>query len=201
MSPLGLDWFSPETAKVNGKPLIDVTLALILFIDAANANLSVLKKNLRLPARMLIIGLPMIIALGTLIAAAWFDVLSFYEAAVLGTMLAATDAALGKAVVTNPQVPDRLREGLSAESGLNDGLCVPFLLLFIALELGNTTQGDGLAWVLLSEEIGIGLAVGIGLTAIGASLLKLAKKHEWLDGIWLQMSLSLIHISEPTRPY
>ncbi len=75
---------------------------------------------------MLIIGLPMIIALGTLIAAAWFDVLSFYEAAVLGTMLAATDAALGKAVVTNPQVPDRLREGLSAESGLNDGLCVLF---------------------------------------------------------------------------
>ncbi len=194
MSPLGLDWFSPEAAKVNGKPLIDVTLALILFIDAANANLSVLKKNLRLPARMLIIGLPMIIALGTLIAAAWFDVLSFYEAAVLGTMLAATDAALGKAVVTNPQVPDRLREGLSAESGLNDGLCVPFLLLFIALELGNTTRGDGLAWVLLSEEIGIGLAVGVGLTAVGASLLKLAKKHEWLDGIWLQMSLPALAI-------
>ncbi len=90
-------------------------------------------------------------------------------------MLAATDAALGKAVVTNPQVPDRLREGLSAESGLNDGLCVPFLLLFIALELGNTTRGDGLAWVLLSEEIGIGLAVGVGLTAVGASSLKLAK--------------------------
>jgi NhaP-type Na+/H+ or K+/H+ antiporter len=194
MSPLGLDWFSPQAAAVNGKPLIDVTLALILFIDAANANLGVLRRNLRLPVRMLVIGLPLTMAFGTLVAAAWFDVLSLYEAAVLGTMLAATDAALGKAVVTNPKVPDRLREGLSAESGLNDGLCVPFLLLFIALELGDTTQGDGLAWVLLSEEIGIGVAVGIGLTVIGAWLLKFAKKRKWLDGIWLQVSLPALAI-------
>lgn len=195
MSPLGLNWFSPQAAEVNGKPLIDVTLALILFIDAANANLSVLKRNLRIPVRMLAIGLPLTIALGTLVAALWFDVLSFYEAAVLGTMLAATDAALGKAVVTNPQVPDRLREGLSAESGLNDGLCVPFLLLFIALELGETNRGEGLAWVLLAEEIGIGLLIGVGLTWLGARLLKLAKEKNWIDGIWLQMSLPALAIS------
>ena len=110
-------------------------------------------------------------------------------------MLAATDAALGKAVVTNPQVPDRLREGLSCESGLNDGLCVPFLLLFIALELGETSRGEGLAWVLLSEEIGIGVLVGVGLTWLGATLLKFAQGKNWLDGIWLQMSLPALAVA------
>lgn len=195
ISPLGLNWFSPQAAEMNGKPLIDITLALILFIDAANANLAVLRRNLRIPVRMLAIGLPLTIALGTVVAAFWFDVLSLYESAVLGTMLAATDAALGKAVVTNPQVPDRLREGLSCESGLNDGLCVPFLLLFIALELGETSRGEGLAWVLLSEEIGIGVLVGVGLTWLGATLLKFAQGKNWLDGIWLQMSLPALAVA------
>jgi NhaP-type Na+/H+ or K+/H+ antiporter len=59
-----------------------------------------------------------------------FDQLTFIEIALLATMLAPTDAALGQAVVTNESVPDSVRESLNVESGLNDGICVPVLLIF-----------------------------------------------------------------------
>lgn len=101
-----------------------MTLALILFIDAANADFSVLKHQVRIPTRMLLFGLPGVICLGTLFASLLFDGLTIFEAAILGTILAATEAALGKAVISNKAVPARIREGLNIESGLNDGLCV-----------------------------------------------------------------------------
>jgi NhaP-type Na+/H+ or K+/H+ antiporter len=59
------------------------------------------------------------------------------EAALLAVMLAPTDAALGKAVVTNPQVPDNIREDLNVESGLNDGICVPLLFALLAPPLNR----------------------------------------------------------------
>ena len=127
LGPLGLGWFKDDVSRVEFRMLVDLTLALILFIDAANADTSILRRQWRIPARMLGLGLPGAITLGFIIAAWLFDNLTVYEAAILSTMLAATDAALGKAVVTNPTVPSRLREGLNAESGLNDGLCVPHL--------------------------------------------------------------------------
>jgi NhaP-type Na+/H+ or K+/H+ antiporter len=130
LGPYALNLFSPASGSFNGKALIDITLALFLFVDAASANLDVLRKNWRIPGRMLLLGLPLNICLGSLAALWLFPSLSLYEAAILGSMLAATDAALGKAVVTNPSVPQHLREGLSAESGLNDGLCVLFYIAF-----------------------------------------------------------------------
>jgi NhaP-type Na+/H+ or K+/H+ antiporter len=135
--------------------LADLTLATILLTDAANADLGTLGRQFRIPSRMLLLGLPGAIFLGTSIAALRFDALTLFEAAIVGTMLAATDAALGKAVVTNKAVPARIREGLNIESGLNDGLCVPILFVFIALALGSAS-GDGgtpLAIKLVAEEL------------------------------------------------
>jgi NhaP-type Na+/H+ or K+/H+ antiporter len=174
---------------VNGKALIDVTLALFLFVDAASADLGVLRKNWRIPGRMLLIGLPASICLGALAASWLFPSLSLYEAAILGTMLAATDAALGKAVVTNQSVPHHLREGLSAESGLNDGLCVPVLLLFIALEHGAAPSGGGLALELLTEELGIGLLVGAIIAFVAAKAIVRARAANSLGDVWQRTSV------------
>jgi NhaP-type Na+/H+ or K+/H+ antiporter len=138
---------------------------------------------------MLLIGLPGAIALGFVLALAMFDTLSVFEAAMLATMLAATDAALGKAVVTNRAVPARLREGLNVESGLNDGLCVPVLFLFIALELGTGEgNGRGLGLTLLAEELGIGLLVGLGVSAAGSWLLRVCWRRGWVSDVWVQMT-------------
>ena len=143
MGPLGLGWFSDDVSNTDFRVFADLTLALILFIDAANADLSILGQHKRIPFRMLLFGLPGVIALGTVLASLLFTELSIFEAAILGTMLAATDAALGKAVITNENVPAKIREGLNFESGLNDGLCVPILLLFIALASGSGVEGGG----------------------------------------------------------
>jgi len=194
LGPLGLEWFNPSVNFGNGKLLIDLTLALFLFVDAASANLSVLRKNWRIPGRMLLLGLPLTMLLGAILAMMLFPEFSVYEAAILGVMLAATDAALGKAVITNQGVPAHLREGLSAESGLNDGLAVPFLLLFIALEQGSAVRGEGVALELLAEEVGIGLAVGAVLSLIAAKVVRLAREAGWLGHVWKRMSVPALAI-------
>jgi NhaP-type Na+/H+ or K+/H+ antiporter len=109
--------------------LTELTLAMVLFTDAANADFSVVRRNLGLPERLLLIGLPLTILLGLLLAAIVFPSLETLELALLAAMLAPTDAALGKPVVTNQTVPAVMREALNLESGLNDGICVPIVVL------------------------------------------------------------------------
>ena len=176
---------------------MDLTLAVILFVDAANADLAVLKRQFRIPSRMLLLGLPGVIVLGTLTAVVLFDNLSLYEAAILGTMLAATDAALGKAVITNQSVPTQIREALNFESGLNDGLCVPILLVFIALAIGEGSEGGGtlLAVELVFEELGIGLLVGLGLAAVGARAMRWCRDQGWLTEMWEQITVVALAIA------
>ena len=123
--------------------LAEFTLALVLFIDAANANLGVLRSSFQIPGRLLLIGLPLTILLGFVVGVLMFGQLSLLEIALLATILAPTDAALGKAVVTDRRVPSDIREGLNVESGLNDGICVPVLLVFLAFAAGSAHGGLG----------------------------------------------------------
>lgn len=186
LGPLGIGWLTDDVTDGQFRVLVDLTLSLILFSDAASANFSVLRRQWQLPTRLLVIGLPGAMALGFVTAAWLFDALTTFEAALLGVMLAATDAALGKAVVTNEVVPARLREGLNCESGLNDGLCVPFLLLFIALALGHDGE---LPVLLVVEELGIGALVGAIVAGTGAWLLRFCEARGWVSPIWLQTAV------------
>jgi len=197
MGPLGLGWFDGDISRTGLRVLADLTLALILFIDAANADLAILKRQFRIPSRMLLFALPGVIFLGTIIAALLFDTLSLFEAAILGTILAATDAALGKAVITNKAVPVQIREGLNIESGLNDGLCVPILFVFIALALGSGTEGGStmLALKLVIQELGIGLVVGLGLTAVATWALRWCRDKGWMTEIWKQVTVVALSIA------
>jgi len=190
MGPFGFGWLKGDATNDDLRTLADLALALILFIDAANADMSILKRQFRIPSRMLLLGLPGVIALGFGFAVLLFDGLSLYEAAILATMLAATDAALGKAVITNKAVPARIREGLNVESGLNDGICVPIVLFFIALTVG-AEHGDSKvsAIALVAQELGIGMAVGLSLAFVGAVLLRWCWKQGWVTEIWMQLTV------------
>lgn len=195
--PIGLGFFDITVDTQMLRYIADITLALVLFTDAANADLGVLKRRGYIPQRMLLIGLPLVIVLGIVVGAIFFDGLSFYELAILATILAATDAALGKAVVTNKKVPPRIREGLNVESGLNDGLCVPILFTFIALATGANVDGSStmLAVSLVAKEIGIGLVVGLGMAALGMWLIKYCKNRGWISEIWLQLTVVALAVS------
>ena len=196
MGPSGLGWLKGDASSNDLRTLADLTLALILFIDAANADVSILKKQFRIPSRMLLLGLPGVIALGFGFAVLMFDGLTLYEAAILATMLAATDAALGKAVITNKAVPAQVREGLNIESGLNDGICVPIVLFFIALSVGGAHGGsEASAIALVVQELGIGMAVGLGLALVGAYLLRWCWKQGWVTEIWIQVTVVALAIA------
>ena len=190
MGPFGFGWLKGDSTSSDLRTLADLTLALILFIDAANADMSILKRQFKIPARMLLLGLPGVIALGFGLAVLMFDGLSLYEAAILATMLAATDAALGKAVITNKAVPARIREGLNVESGLNDGICVPIVLFFIALAVSGEHGGsETSAMALVAQELGIGMAVGLSLAFVGTLLLRWCWKQGWVTEIWMQVTV------------
>lgn len=169
--------------------IAELTLAFVLFTDAANANLAVLWRNRMIPERLLLIGLPLTIVLGFVAGAVIFPELGWIAIALLATMLAPTDAALGKAVVTNPAVPAPLRESLNFESGLNDGICVPVLLVFLGLAIGMEIEGGtfGHALRVVVEQLGIGVAVGLGLTGPAAWLLKAAVSRDWITANWSQI--------------
>src|ERR687893_2895691 len=146
----------------------EIALALVLFTDAARINLSALRQNEGLPLRLLGIGMPLTIALGTASAALLLTDLSFWEAAIVGTVLAPTDAALGQAVVSNPRVPVRIRQALNVEAGLNDGLSVPFLALFLILAEADDGQLPARAWARFAlEQVGLGALVGVGIGLAG----------------------------------
>lgn len=189
IGPVGLDLLSFKADGETIRTLAELTLALVLFTDAAGADLSVLRRTQELPTRLLLIGLPLTILLGFGVGVLLFEKLSLFEVALLATMLAPTDAALGKAVVTNEAVPNAARQGLNVESGLNDGICVPILFVFLVLATRKGGEGGPwqLAMVLVAKEIGIGLAVGMVLTTMATMLLKFARGQQWLTRAWIQV--------------
>ncbi len=197
IGPLGLDLLHLDFEAENLRTLAELTLALVLFTDASNANLAVLKKNLHIPQLLLLIGLPLTIVLGFGVGVVLFDSLTLFEVAILATLLAPTDAALGKAVVTDNSVPANIRESLNVESGLNDGICVPILFVFLALAAGTAAEGGttALALKLVAEEIGIGVLVGAGVTLLGSKLIKQGASRGWISETWRQLPVIMLAVS------
>ncbi len=165
-------------------PVAEVALVILLFLDAAQINLAALRKRHVWPTRMLLIGLPAAIALGALSGAILFPAWPFAAIALIAAILAPTDAALGQAVVTNPNVPMRPRRALTVESGLNDGLALPVILFFASLTAAENTVNGG-EWVIFgAKQILLGPLVGALLGGIGGWLLLRAKAHDTTSEIY-----------------
>ncbi|MFQ5562256.1 MAG: cation:proton antiporter, partial [Parvularculaceae bacterium] len=142
----------------------ELTLGLILFSDAACTNTQRLAREHSMPWRLLFLSLPVTIVFGGAVAIWLFPDLSWAEAALIAAILAPTDAALGYAVATSPHVPDRIRQGILVESGLNDGLALPAVLLFAALAFSampGETQGVGYWLAFAVKQVVIGAGVGL----------------------------------------
>ena len=162
----------------------EATLTLVLFADAARIDLRALGTEYVVPVRLLGIGLPLTIAIGSLIAAVLFGALDISEAVIIGVLLAPTDAALGQAVVTDQRVPSRIRQGLNVESGLNDGICVPLLYIALAVAEAESATHASDALRLVCEAIGYGVLGGILAGALGGTLMLRAGDRGWIDRAW-----------------
>jgi len=161
--------------------LAEFTLALVLFSDAMRIEPSRTKLSVALPARLLGIGLPLTILLGTVVTKLLLNDLSWSEAALVATVLAPTDAALGEAVVSNPAVPVRIRQALNVESGTNDGLVVPVFTVFLALVAGSEIEGAGSLFGEALAEIAIGLGVGGAVAVVLGIVVPWVIERGWTD--------------------
>jgi sodium/hydrogen antiporter len=169
--------------------IAEIGLVMTLFTDAAHINLQVLKGNGNLSVRLLSTGMLLTILLGAIAAMAVVGGLSLWEVGILAAILAPTDAGLGQLIVNSPRVPMRIRQALNVEAGLNDGLSVPFLMVFIALAL-ETTEGAGVVLTrFLGEQIGYGMLVGGGIGLVGGWLLGVAQRRNWMAAKLHQLGL------------
>jgi sodium/hydrogen antiporter len=170
--PLDLD---SETTLV----ITELTLGVLLFADAATVRLRDVEGDARLPVRLLLIGLPLTIALGT-VAAKWlFPEAGWAAAALIASILAPTDAALGLAVVTNTAVPVRIRRALNVESGLNDGIATPLVTLFLLILVSEESPGSQHWAIQAAKEIGLALVAAAAVGVLGGRLLVFARRRSW----------------------
>lgn len=167
----------------------EITLVFVLFSEATHVRLEGDGKEDRMTARLLFIALPLAVVAGAVIAMVLFTDMPIWTAAVLATILAPTDASLGLAVVQSKRVPRLIRQVLTLEGGLNDGLGVPLLLLFIALSAAELTGGLQ-SWLLFAlQQIGFGVLVGLGVGWLGGKLMVSAGQRGWMDGKSRQLAL------------
>ena len=158
----------------------------MLFSGASRISLGALRREYVVPVRLLAIGLPLTIVAGALAGVAVLGELALIEAVLLAIVLAPTDAALGQAVVTDPRVPSRVRQGQCRER-LNDGICVPLLLVAIAIaEATEGAIGDGAAVRLVLEEIGYGCLGEMIAGLAAAAVVRVGVPRRLVDSIWLQ---------------
>lgn len=169
--------------------ITELTLATLLFSDAGTVRLKDVGGDASLPGRLLSVGLPLIIGAGTVAAYFLLPGAGWALAALIATILAPTDAALGLAVVTNRAVPVRIRRALNVESGLNDGIATPFITLFIAVVAAD--QGVMLhKWgVEAVKEIGLAIVAAIVVGLVGGKLLGLAKQRGWTSDVSEQIAI------------
>ncbi len=165
--------------------LAEVTLALLLFSDASTVSVAAARRDVRLTARLLGIGLPLSILAGTAIAVVMWPSLPLAVAGLVGASLAPTDAALSAAVIGDERLPLRVRRVINEESGLNDGIATPVVTFFIASTatlLGVTGHefADGLGAV---AELAIGIAIGVACGLSGGVLLRVASARGWTQKV------------------
>jgi NhaP-type Na+/H+ or K+/H+ antiporter len=177
--------------------LAEVTLALVLFHDAAQVRPRQIGADRGPELRLLLIGLPLTILLGWGAALLLFPGAPVVLALLLAASLAPTDAGLGAATVLDPAVPVRVRRLLNVESGLNDGLATPVVLFAIAALAGSEGLGPvatvGSALVALLVGVGVGVAAGAG----SGVLLGRSRRHGWSTGA----SRSLAVLAIPVLAY
>ena len=175
--------------------LAELTLILILAADASRISLPSLLKFRIIPVRLLAIGLPLTIALGTLVGMGAFPDIPWFEAALIAAILAPTDAALGASVLAEKSVPLRIRQSLNVESGLNDGIALP-AVLFFGCFLNMTHQSGEVNWLaFLALQLTLGPIVGIAVGWIGGHLIGGAASRGWITTTYqgvAAMALALV---------
>lgn len=153
--------------------VVESTLFIVLFTDAMHIGVNDLRDAWGLPGRALLVGMPLVFGItvalgGLLLEATWVQVM------LIAAVLAPTDPVLVGAITSREPVPSRLRYMLTVESGVNDGLALPVVLLLIAV-----LSREGTDPAVALGEVGLGALIGVAVPA----LVLMLKRIEWTSAI------------------
>jgi NhaP-type Na+/H+ or K+/H+ antiporter len=184
------------TPRTEGIQLLaELTLAMLLFSDASTLNLKKIREDVSLPGRLLGIALPLIILLGGILGKLIFPEIPIGYALLVAAILAPTDAALGLPIYTNPSMPARIRRALNIESGLNDGIVSPFVILFLGITLTEERVLLG-NWVTAALiELGLAVLIGISVGIVAGVFLETAVSRKWTTDMWSKLSILTVALA------
>jgi NhaP-type Na+/H+ or K+/H+ antiporter len=167
----------------------ELALMLVLFIDASLIDFKSLRAGRpKIAARLLLVGLPITMIFGTGLGVLMFDSASVWAIVMMALILSPTDAALGQAVVKSEAVPGRIRQSISVESGLNDGVALPPILLCMALLGAEAGHHEG-GWLgFMIKQVTLGPIVGLAVGWIGGRLIQRMSERGWMEETFQRLS-------------
>jgi len=184
---VGVLSFEIEGGVVHG--LAELTLVLVLFTDASRIDLACVRREGGIPLRLLAFGMPLTLVAGALAAVALLPGLRPVDALLLSAILTPTDAALGQAVVTSSRIPVRIRQALNVESGLNDGIALPLVLVLASLAGATEAEGGPAFWLRFAAlQLTLGPLVGAAVGGLGGRLLERGALAGWVSPPFQRLS-------------
>jgi sodium/hydrogen antiporter len=168
--------------------LAQLALTVILFNQAAMLDLPAIVRRGHVTFRLLVIGIPLSIALGTAAALLLMPVMPLWEGVCLAAIVAPTEVALIDALLEDRRIPERVRHALSVESGCYDGLALAAMLAAVALASEqNDPDPSRWGWFAVRTE-GVSLVVGLGIGVLGGLVIMRSRQRGWMSDTWAQLA-------------
>ena len=185
LGPFGLHLLEAGPGTDGYTVLAQLALTVILFVQAAKMRIGL---HGPVTLRLLIIGIPLSLLLGTLTAVVLLPVLPWWEAVCLAAIVAPTEVALIEALLEDRRIPENIRHSLAVESGFYDGFALAALLIALALASARTDPSRGhWAWFIFSTEVAsvfVGGLVGL----VGGALVGWSRQRDWMSDTWAQLA-------------
>jgi NhaP-type Na+/H+ or K+/H+ antiporter len=188
LGPFVFDVIDIGTDAASFTVVAQLALTVILFNQAAQLDLALVFRRREVTFRLLVIGIPLALALGTLTALLVLPVMPVWEAVCLAAIVAPTEVALVDALLEDTRIPERVRHALSTESGFYDGFALAALLAALALASEQSDPDAGRwSWFLVRTEV-VSVVVGLGIGVVGGLVIARSRKREWMSDIWAQLA-------------
>jgi NhaP-type Na+/H+ or K+/H+ antiporter len=188
LGPFGLHVIDIGTDAASFTVVAQLALTVILFNQAAQLDLAVVFRRREVTFRLLVIGIPLALVLGTLTAVLVLPVMPLWEAVCLAAIVAPTEVALIDALLEDRRIPERVRHALSTESGFYDGFALAALLAALALASEQSDPDAGRwSWFLVRTEV-VSVVVGLAIGVVGGLVIARSRKREWMSDVWAQLA-------------
>lgn len=186
--PFGFNLLDAGPGTQGYTVLAQLALTVILFNQAAKLDPGKVLRRGHVTFRLLVVGIPLTLILGTLTAALLLPVLPWWEAVCLAAIVAPTEVALIDALLEDHRIPDRVRNALSVESGFYDGFALAVLLAAIALASAHTdSRPRDWTWFVFRTEF-LSLVIGAGVGLLGAGVIAWSRRRDWMSDTWAQLA-------------